>query len=363
MLRWPGEESQRKDSCVKYWAFLTSVIVMAALPTIVSAPRADAAIRLPVGVVSVSTMYPSYTDGDYADEARKVRDTGASAIRIPAKWNLIQPGSPLAYDWARLDVAVNAARGNGLMVLMNLEGPAPVWAQAPGSDPLANGSGPADASTFRTFATAVANRYSSKVTAWEIWNEPNLSHYLIPPTADAYLPLLKAAYTGIRSTGSKQPVVTGGLSSSRAETRDTEFISRLYALGGRSYFDGIGVHPYTHPYAIAADPRYGDGGGASVLLAARATMLLNGDIGKQLWITEYGFPTGKTADSVSEATQSTQLIDAINRANLLGFVAAFFVFNSQDLTEDKMIGDGNFGLYRYDGTAKPAVGGLQTLLR
>lgn len=335
-------------------AILLSVFLMSAQPA-----HSSAAIRLPVGVATVSTMY---SGTDYTADSQHIANAGAQAIRIPAKWNLIQPGAKQAYTWTELDAAVAAARAAGLFILMNLEGPAPVWAQKPLANPFANGNAPEDPDDFRDFAAAVAKRYSSRVTAWEIWNEPNLSKYLIPPTAAEYVPLLKAAYTGIRSTGSGQPVITGGTSSSREDTRDTTFISDMYSLGAASYFNGIGIHPYTFPYGITQDPRYGDGGGASVIYTARSLMVANGDAGKPIWITEYGFPTGTTTHSVSRATQSTNILDAINRANSLSWIAAFFIFNSQDLTSDTTIEDGNFGLYDYAGDAKPVVAALQSLL-
>jgi hypothetical protein len=307
-------------------------------------------------------MSGAYTSSDYSAEAQRIAAAGALAIRIPIKWNLVQPSSSTDYSWATVDAAVTAARGAGLAILANIEGPAPRWAQTWYADPTANGNAPADATTFKNFCQEVAKRYSSRVSAWEIWNEPNLSHYLIPPTAAAYLPILRAAYTGIRANGSQQPVITGGLSSSRAETRDTQFVSNLYQLGGRPYFNGIGVHPYTFPYPITGDPRGGDGGGAAILSSARATMIANGDSSKSVWITEYGFPTGSTSGSVTESNQASYIADALRRANSLSWIAAFIIFNSQDLTTDGSYENGNFGLYRYDGTAKPAVQALQSVV-
>lgn len=317
-----------------------------------------ATLRVRLGVVSVSTMYAG---SDYAGEAAQVSGVGASSIRIPAKWNLIQPGAAAAYNWSQLDQAVRAARTEGLDVLLNLKGPAPVWAQKPGADPLANGNAPLDPQDFRTFARAVALRYSPYVFAWEIWNEPNLSHYLIPPTADEYLPLLRAAYSGIRSSGATQPIITGGTSSSRGDTRDISFIERLYLLGGRPYIDGIGVHPYTFPYPLLNDPRFGDGGGAAVLRWIRSAMLAAGEGNKKVWITEFGQPTGTSSMSVSEAKQASIVTDALSLANSADWVAAIFIFNSHDLVAGPSILDGNMGLYRHDGTPKPVVAAITSL--
>ncbi|WP_238554053.1 cellulase family glycosylhydrolase [Gordonia sp. KTR9] len=333
------------------------LITVGVLASFAVAPGQSAAsVRVVVGVASVSTQYAG---ADFIGEAQQIRAVGAKAIRIPAKWNLIQPSTSGNFSWARLDSAVNAARSSGLSILMNLEGPAPVWAQKPGANPFANGNAPADPAAFGRFAHQVALRYASRVAAWEIWNEPNLSHYLIPPTAGEYVPLLRSAFNGIRTAGGNQPIVTGGLSSLRTETRDTTFIADLYSLGAKDYFDGIGVHPYTLPYPITADPRGGDGGGAAVLPTGRATMVTNGDAAKSMWITEFGQPTGNTPASTSEIAQSRIIIDAVNRANGLAWIAAIFIFTSRDLSTNPADDNSNFGLYRFDGSPKPVADALR----
>ncbi len=47
---------------------------------------ANSAPRVRVGVASISTQYAG---ADFAGEAEQIGATGAMAIRIPAKWNLL----------------------------------------------------------------------------------------------------------------------------------------------------------------------------------------------------------------------------------------------------------------------------------
>ena len=145
--------------------FVVASCIFAVLTLLlVTVPQsANSAPRVRVGVASISTQYAGV---DFAGEAEQIRATGAMAIRIPAKWNLLQPSSSNSFTWARLDSAVSAARSKGLSILMNLEGPAPVWAQKPGANPLLNGNSPANPATFGEFARQVALRYSSRVAAW-----------------------------------------------------------------------------------------------------------------------------------------------------------------------------------------------------
>lgn len=330
--------------------FVTVILALAA--TTATFGPARAAVWIPVGVASVCPLVPGCNGYDDANKAAAV---GSKAIRIPVAWNVVQASSPAAYDWSRVDASVAGAKSAGQMILLVIYGPAPVWAQAPGADHSASGTPPADPATFGTFAAATAQRYAQYVTAFEVWNEPNLPHYLQPPTAAAYLPLLKAAYQGIRSAGAQQPIVSGGTSSSPAGTPDTTFISDLYALGGKAYFDAVGVHPYTFPNPITST-------GSGVLTSARQVMEANGDAAKKMWITEYGQPTGASAVSVSEQQQAQILVDAIQRVQQLSWIGVFFVFNTRDLLPDPTVIDANFGLFRYDGTPKQSAFAVRSLL-
>ncbi|TSE00407.1 glycoside hydrolase family 5 protein [Skermania sp. ID1734] len=314
----------------------------------------------PVGVATVETQFPG---ANLAQDMAAIAQTGGNVVRIPVKWNLVQAWQKSYFDWSVVDTAVQAAVNNRLLIILNLNGPAPGWALKPGADPNANGNAPANPSDFGDFAQAVALRYAKYTSMYEIWNEPNLSHYLIPPTPSAYLPLLQAAYTSIRSVGIwNEPIITGGTSSSRAETRDIDFITGLYDLGGQQYFDGIGVHPYTFPYPLTGDPRYGDGGGAAVLQLARNLMVARGDGAKKLWITEYGQPTGNTDVSVTEEQQAQILVDAINTCNGVPWIGAVLIFNSRDLAVDSSVPDDNFGLYHNDYSPKQAVAAIRAKL-
>ncbi|ADG79201.1 Asl1-like glycosyl hydrolase catalytic domain-containing protein OS=Tsukamurella paurometabola (strain ATCC 8368 / DSM / CCUG 35730 / CIP 100753 / JCM 10117/ KCTC 9821 / NBRC 16120 / NCIMB 702349 / NCTC 13040) OX=521096 GN=Tpau_2598 PE=4 SV=1 [Tsukamurella paurometabola] len=326
------------------------VLVLSTGPAVPAPARAS--VWVPVGVSSVCTLQPGC---DPYDEANKTAAVGGRFLRIPVPWNLIQAHSASVFDWSRVDAAVAGARNAGLMVLLVLYGPAPVWAQAAGADPAGTGNPPADPQTFGAFAFAVAQRYSSTVSAFQVWNEPNIPHYLQPPTAATYLPLLKAAYQGIRAAGAQQPVISGGTSSSQVGTGDVAFLRDLYTLGGRAYFDAVGVHPYTFPKSITST-------GSEILIAGRQVMEANGDGAKKMWITEYGQPTGTSSVAVSEQMQASFIVDAIERTQQLSWVAVFVVFNTRDLSVDQSVVDSNFGLFRFDGSPKQAAFSVRTLL-
>jgi polysaccharide biosynthesis protein PslG len=302
---------------------------------------------------------------DIHREVAAIAETGANAIRVPVSWNLTQltPHGPLQLQ--RIDDMVSTANRFGLQILLNLVGPAPVWAQRRDTDPALSGNGPTNPADFGRFAEAVARRYGGDVSMWEIWNEPNTSHYLIPPTADAYLPILREGYLGIRRAGSAAPILTGGTSSFAGEqipshqegqlgrTSDIEFIRSLYDAGGSSYFDGVAVHPYSFPVPVQFD-----NGPGAIISQVRQLMVDSGDGAKKVWITEFGQPTGATPVSTDEQQQANILLDAIHRSRQVPWIGAFFVFNTVDLAPNSPDPDDNFGLYRFDFTPKQVVGAM-----
>jgi hypothetical protein len=59
---------------------------------------------------------------------------------------------------------------------------------------------PTSTEEYAEFAGLVAERYAGKVSAYEIWNEPNTYVYWAPkPDAAAYTELSQAAYPAIKA--------------------------------------------------------------------------------------------------------------------------------------------------------------------
>jgi exo-beta-1,3-glucanase (GH17 family) len=82
------------------------------------------------------------------------------------------------------------------------------------------------------------------------------------------------------------------------------------------------------------------------------------------WITEIGWSTANTPDSVTEAAQAANIRDAVARAerDWGSFVAHIFVYTwdrSGSNTGDR---EANYGLRRADGTSKPAWDTLKALV-
>src|SRR3954453_6900063 len=148
---------------------LLVVVVVVATAVAVMPTRAEAAVN-PYSVklgMAPGGNGKSTTSTAFAG----VKDVGASWVRLPVSWSDIEAvrGKRL---WGATDRAVTNARANGLKVL-GLITYTPSWAYHSGCTlhPCAPATDKYD--EFAAFAAAAARRYLGRVSAWEVWNEPN----------------------------------------------------------------------------------------------------------------------------------------------------------------------------------------------
>ncbi|WIM71747.1 cellulase family glycosylhydrolase [Corynebacterium suedekumii] len=142
------------------------------------------------------------------DEFRAMIDEqvylGARDIRLAAVWQDIEP-RPGDYEWEALDGRLQIALDAGLTPLLLIH-THPDWVTGFGEI----GSGAAEA--YGDFAGEVARRYSDRVHAYEIWNEPNLERFWPDPDPEAFAELLAAAGPRIAAADPEAEIVSGGLS-------------------------------------------------------------------------------------------------------------------------------------------------------
>lgn len=94
-------------------------------------------------------------------------------------WRGTQPSAGV-FDWTALDNVVGRWADLGYDLIYTLC-VTPAWASARPSESGAYGLGaaaePSDMAYWDTFCQAVAQRYSSRVRYWEVWNEPNVASF------------------------------------------------------------------------------------------------------------------------------------------------------------------------------------------
>ena len=200
------------------------------------------------------------------------------------------------------------------------------------------------------------HRYGTKLTAIEVWNEPDQSnedYFAGPDKAQNYARVLRAAYPAVKAANPGVLVLAGSLVGSNGV-----FLRSLYAAGIKGYYDGLSVHYYNLTLASVR--------------AIREVQVANGDT-KPLWLDEFGWtscwPRRKIEQEqacVTRAIQATNLRNSIREMARAPYLAAAMVYKLQDSRDE------DFGVVTTTGgaqavvparSAKPSTGPFGSLQR
>ncbi len=278
---------------------LLSVVAIANTPFLNAAPSHD----LAVGVHTIR-----------ADDRvlQLVDDGGFTWLIQLLEWREVEP-VPGEYFWEYPDWLVRAAEYYGLDLILRLDHPAE-WAT------------PVDVTDYAAFVQQVAARYQGRVTAYIIWNEPNLAAEWEgrPPDPAGYVELLCATQSAIRAADPQALVISAGLAPTNhkddSALDDRLYLQAMYDAGATACFDVLGAHPYGFAYSPQDLPGAHDGLNFARLADLRAIMVENGDEHKPLWATEFGWTTDPVGAErqwlqVNEGEQSRYLVGAVEQAS------------------------------------------------
>ncbi len=266
-------------------------------------------------------------------DLEKIREAGFGWVKVNFGWRDIEGAGKGIFDWSRTDRIVDQATAEGLDLLVRIDHQ-PAWA----SGGSATNGPPSNPQDLADFMSAIVGRYSGRVRAWEVWNEPNLAREWggQVPDPGAYVKMLRVAYAAIKVADPNAIVISAGLSPTAtwndgARPDDWYLESMYIAMGGSSggYFDLLGAHapgyksaPETDPAVVAADPNLG-GQRAFCFRRVedlRAIMVKYGDSNKQIALLEFGWTSDSRPDSpyfwhaVSEETKGDYMVRAFKYA-------------------------------------------------
>lgn len=230
-------------------------------------------------------LYGTYSDRAFA--MNYMKRAGADGVRVTVSWKFVsgqsngrpvkQPArfkgkraeNPRSYRsdiWDRFDDIVRLAKANDMVVLFNVTGPGPVWAQgkAPHSRRFDQPAWKPRAPEFKHFVAAVAKRYAGnwldenqdrsllpRVNVWSIYNEVNQPASLspqmeynrqvrhqIPVAPILYRNLYYAATDALRQTGHTNDLIMMGETAPLGGVRNTprvhlwpkQFIREMFCL-------------------------------------------------------------------------------------------------------------------------------------
>jgi outer membrane protein assembly factor BamB len=262
---------------------------------------------------------------------------GFGWIRQQIHWRDME-GEREQFVWKPLDQVVSAARARNFQVLLSIVR-SPPWATADGNTGL-----PDDPETLAEFMGLLATRYRGRVAAYQIWNEPNLSHENGGTPADPaeYLALLEAVYPAIKQADPCALVVSAALAATNnpdpgVATDDLPFFNELYTLNDGAFLrvaDVVGAHTGAGPYAPdarwAPEEPYLSHHYFRHIERMREIMQNYGDQ-RQVWLTEYGWTVTRAEGApppVTEEQQATYLVDAMWRIrHRYPWLSGVFVWN------------------------------------
>ena len=300
------------------------------------------------------------TPSDDADfHAQATAQAGMSWVRGDLTWENIQPERD-RWEWDRYDRAIEAA-GRGGKRIIGLLSYGVRWANA--DPPTPTGSAhfpPDDPADFAAFAAAAADRYRDQVAVWEVWNEENSVRFWQPTTRGdpaAYGQLLKAAYPAIKAENPDATVLFGGLffHDQGLTTAAPQFLAEAHAAhpGLQDFYDGLSLHPYDL-YPPRRGPESDVEGSLPVqemVAQVRAVMAEHGAPDRDVWITEFGWPTFR---GVTDDEQATYLVRSALLLTASGVRSICWYTLWDGPNPSDIIPEAQFGLFRWQ-DASPAT--------
>ena len=256
--------------------------------------------------------------GEVGTHLDLVRLMSFSHVKQTFAWRDIEPQRGV-WDWEQADRILEEIERRGLQLVVRL-GQAPSWARMPGAE-IARDAPPADLSDFSAYCAAVSQRYKGRISAYQIWNEPNLSREWgdQPPDPARYVDLLAACSSAIRQADPAAILISAGLAptgnNDDSALPDDVYFDQMYRNGFQRYIDVAGVHaPGFAPPEIGPDDEEAAHRWFSFRRVEdlRKIMLRYGDQARQMAIMEFGYTTDRVNPdyqwfSVTEQEQADYL--------------------------------------------------------
>lgn len=209
-------------------------------------------------------------------------------------WSVLEPAKG-QFAWGKLDTAIATAKKNGVNdILMVLAG-TPSWAT---DDPASGGAAgvlpgaagmPRNVADWDAFVTAVATRYKGQITAYQIWNEANLSTFSTGSPAQM-AQLTKRAYDIIKGIDPNATIVAPsmgtrlGSQGSRLSNKFTRYYSAYLNQLKKDNWPVDVWAAHTYPASLGTPLQR-----ALLIKGYQNALKAAGAPGKPIWDTENNF--------------------------------------------------------------------------
>jgi polysaccharide biosynthesis protein PslG len=232
-------------------------------------------------------------------------------------WAEINPSTGV-YQFQDLDAFLQLNEARGADVIYTF-GRTPRWASSKPETPGPFGPGqcapPTDLRNWDDYVTAIASHVGSRITYWELWNEPQDPEYYCGDM-QTMLTMAQHAYKIIKSINPAAQVITPTVSASGGPAWLDAYLSK----GGGDYADIISFHGYCNDEAESIVP---------VVSRYQKVMAAHDQGSKPLWDTEADW-----------AGDPDDVLEGIG--NQAAFIAKFYLLQWS-------AGVSRFVWYAYDG--------------
>jgi len=287
------------------------------VPTVESLPTVSMESAPQVGAVTVIApvldpaqmgiqVYYNMSMEDFGQVVFLVNQMRFGWIKFQVNWAFWQPSGPDEVNerFLTFEQSIQLAKNRGLRVILSVA-KAPNWARSTQEED----GPPDDPQALANFMRLLIQRVKPEnIDAIEIWNEPNLAREwrgTLPFNGEGYMRLFRPSYEVIRQEAPQTLILTAGLAptgDSPVSVNDRDFLQQMFDAGLRGYeFVGVGIHPYgwaNAPDALCCDPsarRGWDDNPHFFFLNNvndyREILVRNGYADRQLWTTEFGWPS------------------------------------------------------------------------
>jgi hypothetical protein len=337
---------------------LAAVVLALALPASVSAAP-------PPGFVGMTADDLSGNAGPYREKGlAQLEAARVQLLRVTFNWAAIEV-APNSFDFSAYDAYVRQAAEHNITFLPVLVNSPDFYSKKPGTRFAFQ---PRDNADLARFATLLVQRYGPNgtlwqgvsnphpMTAWQIWNEPNLKQYWTPrPNAAQYRSMLQTVGAAIKSVDPNAEIVTAGLPDSRLSgaIRLQPYLKSLYSGGGGNAIDTVAINSY------AVSPKYLN----KLMTTTRKYVNRIGGRPDKLWISEVGWcdkgykPGHRFCVGTKRQTQYTsQALSLIKKKRSAWKLRGFVWFSWRDgrpYTSKDFWGN-HTGLLTIPGKKKPA---------
>ncbi len=383
--------------------------------TALAVPSAASASSRQLSMMQEDRRLFGQTGENPNDVMREIRSLGVDIIRTNVIYNRVyrtprdrtkpagfvtsDPNSP-QYDWSATDGLINAARANGIQVLMTITSPGPAFSTvSPGSCNRVPCTVAPKIAEFGDFTTAVTKRYAGRVDYYSIGNELNLNKTWLTPrfkrsgrtkydfAGSVYRKMFIAGQKSIArndpgrrnrvlfgetsAIGSPLPFLRAALCIDAKGKALKGKIARLQGCRGRVSklkIGGFAVHPYNQGGNGTPRQRTRTTGSLPMAHMPRLYKLMSQAVrrkripgGKGVYLTEFGFQTDPpSTDSNVSPTRQAQYINEADR--LFYGDRRIKTVNQFELTDPPELDQFNMGLRFTDGSKKPSYNAYQVPL-